>query len=253
MRHLLVLFLSCLLASGQETITARFRITGATGGTWSVSQHISTASCSTTPSGSTFSCTLTLPSNTGTGHAGILIAGIVSDTGINDPTFSSATGGGTWSEDTNVRSGPNTITGVAKLYTMGAVTTTTAGSGSVTFSFNDSTPIIGWGLGFVELNCSTSFSFESPSVAASRTASATPAGAAVTISGTSDAIVQAIIPGDNVTGISGGAGYTAWTVDLNSGNFGFAGAINTTNGAAPTWALASSVQSNIAGVSAKCN
>lgn len=61
-------------------------------------------------------------------------------------------------------------------------------------------------------------------------------GQVLTLTGTSDVVMQFAVPEQTISAITGGAGYTN-PQQFYGGN-GIAGAINTTNGAAPTWTQA---------------
>lgn len=65
-------------------------------------------------------------------------------------------------------------------------------------------------------------------------------GVALTLNGSNDAIIQQGYPQIAITGISGGGGYTGF-LDIDWNSVGFAAALNTSNGAAPTWAATSGV------------
>lgn len=191
--------------------------------TWTLVQEV-TSNCS---GNSSASITVT---STGSGNLLVVVFGMSVA-----QTLSSVTGGGTW-----VMCGAN-----CRITQSGAGTT----DAGYTLSSSSGATSITWTLSGNPSSCDVQFyeySFTSGPASLdvvgtrAQTSSVTnPAGVTLSLTGTSDVIVQACVPSGSVSAI--GSPYTQPGVQVGAGTAsGFAGAINQSSGTAPTWTTDSS-------------
>lgn len=203
------------------------------GGTWTKVQSVQKNNC-----GDVTNCTITY-SATGAGHLLVIALTWYGNTN-SPPTFSSASGGGTWVHCPScyvVRaySGNNQI-----LVDGAYVLSSTAGVTSTTYTMSGKGTSTLWTLEFMEYAWSGSTIAYDTSNNASLTACTSCAAPALTLTGTADVIVQFIEPEQGVTAISGS--YTD-PADFDTGCAGacgaVAGAMNVSSYSAPNWTCTS--------------
>lgn len=208
------------------------------GGTWSLVQHkvLNSSSCDTNAA-----CSMTVTS-TGTGHA-LFLMGALYDSVTITITYSSASGGCTWAHNSATDGSRNYSIGNILSNVIAYCTASTSGTTTVTLTGSTGLPTLVWSMEFVEFAWSGSTIAYDTGGTTSVSADCTSCtGQALTLSGSSDLICQMFnTSSSNPSAITGGAGYTAFTleVDANYGSVGYACAINTTTGTAPTWTITS--------------
>jgi len=121
----------------------------------------------------------------------------------------------------------------------------TAGSTTVTVTRSGS---LGGFCYFAEYSYSGTAAAVDASGSADSTAALTHGGIALTLTGTNDAVVQGTVTGSGAATISsiasgGSASYTSPFLHPNTQRSAMAGALNTTDGSAPTWTLSGSARS----------
>lgn len=207
------------------------------GGTWSITQHkvLNSPSCD----GGT-SCSLTVTS-TGTGHA-LIFFGLGYNNNNNVLTYSSTSGACASYGHNAASDASRTYLANNTVSSIGAYcTSSTSGVTSVTIT--SSVLAVNWSAEFIEAAWSGStIAFDAAGATAITSNCSSCTGQALTLGGSSDLICQAINTStDTPSAISGGAGYTAFTIDVDAtyASSGYACAINTTNGGAPTWTITS--------------
>ena len=227
MRRWLPFFLLLLPISLQAQLVARIPGPGGltAGGTWSVIQHKSsnTASCD-----GLATCTLSVTS-TGSGHVLALVYAGNNNTGASAYSSVSDNESEVWAQCTACTATLN-YSGTAYLTTIVAyVLSSTAGVTSVTMNLTANATE--WSLEFVELSSSSTPYYDTGNH--SNDASCTScAGVGLTLVG-NDAVIQIANVAGGVTGISG-SGFSILDIDTQTVN-GFASALNTNSGIAPTW------------------
>jgi len=188
--------------------------------TWAAVQRAENTACTTNP------CTITV-SSTGSGHLGIVV--------IFDYThhtvISSVSGGGTWVHPTGSSSCNEyaNSSDVDCAYTL----STTSGATSITLSFG-TTPGPYAAAEYGEWSYTASpASFDAAGVATTSSNTNPQTAVALTLTGSNDLIVQFLSGTWAATAIS-----SPYTSQANFTNgYGFAGAINTTSGSAPSWTM----------------
>lgn len=206
------------------------------GATWTLIQHPN-ASCS-----SATTCTVAMTQATGTGNLLVIMGLTSSHTGTFDMTAISA--GGTYVDD----SGAGCAVGTAALGSnCGHVLSSTSGVSSIVVTYANGNAGAGntW-LEIIEYHRSTGTATFDAAGNVSNAGSGSPAdpGVALTLSGTSDVIVQSTVPVFTlVTAISGS--YTNPTDLPLSGSYGFAGALNMSSGAAPNWTISNTASPTV--------
>jgi len=231
------LLLSLLFMLGQTTrpLTGAgvTKASGGGGGTWSLIQlkYNSSAGGGTGGSGcavSTTTCTVTV-SSVGAGHLVVMVPFSGSSAGTSIAW--SAGSGETWTHcgGTNgcLFAGAN-AGAVDAAYVLSA----TGGETSFTCTVASAPPSYFACAIFEYAWSGATIAFDASNGAYTSSCTSC-SGIGLTLSGSKDVIIQVGLPAQSLTAISGGAGYT------NPQQFydgaGQAGAINTTNGAAPTW------------------
>jgi hypothetical protein len=243
MKHLLSFLLLAGVAFAQQWQLGTHTTPPSSGSSgWTLVQHVPVtgAACGT---GST-SCTATV-APTGSGHL-LVILGTIYNTSQSVSFVTSAACGVSWAYP----AGAHYYNGAQGAGTNGAYCLSSAsGVTSITVTLSG-TP--GSGLqtfDFIEYAWSGStISLDGAPASGNVIESSTPSGIAQTLSGSNDVIVQWIrtdrSTSSDVTSISGSYSnpFDTPTADAT----GYAGSINTSNGAAPTWTLDISVQTQVA-------
>ncbi len=204
------------------------------GNTWAVVQATSVTSCS---SGSS-TCALSWSKATGAGHV-LVIAVQFPD---NTTTVSSISGGGTFTDNVANIYDSNTGKSVNSNYT----TNSTSGVSSSTITASAS-PANTWRVAGVELSYSgASLAFDA-SASQFDSSCTTCAGAALTLTGTNDAIVQNFTTGALISSIS-----SPYTLQNGSGLvLGQGTSLNTSSGTAPNITLSAAGNAGVSAVSFK--
>lgn len=223
-----VIVLTSALALGQNCLT----LLGVScnkasaAGTWTFYQHTkgdNPAGCN-----ASLTCSLTITS-TGSGHVGIMVVGVGQPGSTS--TYSSMTcGTGTWVNNT---ASSGHAVGVGETF---MIYNLTLQSGITTCTVTLATATPGaWGLDFIEAGWSgSSVTYDTGAWAHNTcTAFACP-GEALTLTGTSDLIIQSAI-GDNGTCTAINGAYTQFFDTAATTQMTFAGAKNTATGTAPSW------------------
>ena len=200
--------------------------------TWTMTQHVISATC---PTSNNPTCTVTVASTTA-GDVGVIA--YAADSGC---TVGAITGGGTWSTCTGCSVDNSTVG-----YHLEARETLSLAGGATSLSLQINCTSNPWHFTFIELHTTLTPAFDvAANTGAENTGTnvSTEPGAALSLTGANDAIVQ--IAGqdwsDNVTAIT--SPYSSYA-DVGNPQ-AFATAINTSSGAAPTWTLASANNSFI--------
>jgi hypothetical protein len=198
-------------------------------GSWSVVQHKSyDHTCS-----SASTCALTGLTAFGSGHYAIIVFSTYLNN-IPDTAYSSVTGGGgSWVQClicfSELVSGVNTLENFY-IYNLSPSAGTTSLTVNMTSNFTSMGAVVyelAWSGSAAEFDTGDGAFFACSGTNCS--------GVPIFLAGLSDVIVQSATPLNNsITGISGGAGYGN-TDFQGSFGAGFAVALNTTNGATPTW------------------
>lgn len=213
MRQILVIFISlcCSLPSWA---------------TWTVVQHKKSTACTT----SSATCSVTMTS-TGTGNVIVIGFTLVGD--INEQIVS-VSGGGSYTHPAGCHATDSAGTFSSDCaYTLAS----TSGTTSITVTRTDATTF-GWTVAATELSFTAgpvSVDTGTPQVRDQSTNTTTPAGVTLTLAGSNDAIYQ-IIKG------TGTVSAATSPYDVNNDfltSSGFATAINTVSGTAPTWTQSS--------------
>lgn len=193
--------------------------------TWTLVQHPRNNNCA-----STTTCTITLTQNTGTGH--LIVIGLTVFSTSGTPTISSVNAGaGTFVANVSacsIHAGAGSQTGVSCTYTLASV----SGAASITINYSNGNATSGFtrAAAFEYSFTGSSIALDTANKADDGTAT-NPAGVALTLTGTNDIIAQYVCTAGTASAISGA--YTN-PADFQGGD-GWAGAINTTTGTAPTW------------------
>ncbi len=192
--------------------------------TWTLVQH-KVALCS---SANVTTCSVSVTS-TGAGHVIVAMSLIFDGT---TTMSTSPTNGGNYTHCTSCRATDGSR-GTDAWYTLSS----SSGATSIVANWSAATQgdVEVW-----ELSTTATAAFDTSGA----TTNTTGAGVGLTLTGTDDAILQGIVTAGTVTGIS--AGYT--NDDANPDGNGFAHAINTSSGAAPTWTGPSGVSNAVAGI-----
>jgi hypothetical protein len=204
-------------------------------GTWSVIQHKSyDHTCS-----NTLTCALTGLTAIGTGHMLVVTLSINNN---NAPTmFTSISGisGGQWINDGGCYTDWNPSAGINfQNYCIYNLAPASGGTSLTVNLASTSSASVNWGADVWELAWSGStVLYDAAGKITTETCTGTSCpGVALTLNGTKDVIIQSIQPqNNNITAITGGAGYTTFEDFLAGFGSGYAAAINTTTGTAPTW------------------
>ena len=178
----------------------------------------------------TANCNTTIPS-TGTGHALVQMATIYHST--NFPAYQSASGAGTWSNCAacRVQQTFNIVTIVA--YNL----STTAGVTSVNLTLDASADQ--FDVDVYELAWSgASITYDTGNATSITSACTSCAGPTLTLGGTTDVILQEILPNFSCTAISGAY---ASSFEASANGDAWAISLNTSSGTAPTWTCTSGV------------
>jgi hypothetical protein len=196
--------------------------------TWTVVQHAGTILGGCTQSSNT--CSISVSS---TGSGNVIVVGFSAGS-ITIPAqekISSVSGGGTYTHP----AGCAGYDSVAGRFTDCAYTlSSTSGATSITVTRN-STSGVNWYISVTELSFTSGpVSVDAIGVVDDTTAGTSQPGVGLTLGGSNDAIVQIINGGANETSISSPTG-ASYSYSNFADHAGFATAINTTTGAAPTW------------------
>jgi hypothetical protein len=187
--------------------------------TWTLVHNSANTACVT----SSTTCNITTTA-TGTGNVIIIVMNI----GDTTSTIQSVSGGGTYSLCAASACHASDAT-VTKSLDIAYTLASTSGTTTITVTRNGGT--IGWGCRALEYSFTNGpVVLDVVGVRDQSTNSASPAGVALTLSGTNDVIVQALF-GSTPTAISGS--YT--NPATFQSNTGYGGWINTSDGTAPTW------------------
>lgn len=188
--------------------------------TWTVVQHVLSGACGTTSN----TCAVTVAS---TGSGNVIVVGI----GIGSTTqhITAVSAGGTFTIPPSACFSTDTAgKGTDCAYTLSS----SSGVTSITVT-RSNTSSAAWRVGITELSFTSgpvSVDTGSPQTRDQTVSTTTPAGVALTLAGSNDAVFQ-IINGVSPTNVS--VPYNTAS-DFGS-NAGFATNINTTDGTAPTW------------------
>ena len=208
------------------------------GATWTVVQHPNNVTCSFSGSGA-HTCAVTSSATTA-GNLLILLSSAFNNNG--EPTFSSASGDGTWTHCPGAAAGNNTVSTSWLVTDCAYRLSATGGATSESFTWTISlgTTELDVDVELIEVHRSTgTATYDSDNTATSSSCSSC-VGPTVTLSTSSDYIAQwgAF---DNATPTSISSPYSNPFDNNDTGNvFGaFAGALNQSSGAGPTWTVAS--------------
>lgn len=215
--------------NAQALLIARPQSTGGGSNTFTLIQHKDFDNSGSGTGGGTCatsgtSCQVTT-SSTGTSNIIIVWTITGNNTTVNSP--SASTSQGTWTHCASC----NVFDGAAGHADAWYVLASTSGATSVTCNTNTADgAYLGCWAG--EYSCSPGPCTVDNSNTATNASCSTCAAPSLSITGTKDLFVQAIVPGSNATAINGA--YTN-PADFPGGNFGVAGAINQTTYSAPNW------------------
>lgn len=192
--------------------------------TWTVVQHKISTACSTV--GTTCAVTVT---STGSGHVIVIGMGVLDNT----DQIVSVSGGGTYTHPATCHAVDLLVKGTDCAYTLSSTSGTTSITVTRTAASGNNWTVAATELSFT--NGPVSVDTGSPGTRDQTTTVTNPAGVTLTLAGSNDAIYQ-IITGTSPTAISSPYNTNS---DFLSGE-GFATAINTVSGTAPTWTQSSS-------------
>lgn len=210
-------------------------------GTWALIQHPNTTLCT---AGTT--CNLTVTS-TGTGH--VLIGVLLQAT--TTAAISSVSGGGTWVHPASCSASDTNGGSVDVAYVLSSTSGTTTITVTSTKSFVSQNGV--WEVGEYSFTASPAV-FDACGTPASRTTGTTIAGAAISLTGTNDVIIQAIGCGQTCsTSATGGfVGATPWLSPNDfPGGDGVGGSINTSSTTAPNWAQSPTATAAVTAIAIK--
>ena len=227
---LTVALLLSALATQAQLISPMHNKGASAGVTWTVVQHPSCTTATTSGSSGNRSCTVTNTQNTTAGNLLILLSSAFGNFG--QPTQVSASGDGTWTHCPNSSAAENYSSTNWMASDCYYILSATGGAASETFTWNYSGgnhQAID-----VEVHRSTGTAVYDTGNTATNASCSSCVAPTLTLSGSSDYIVQWIAFASTVRSISGPYSNP---LDLENANVegGFAGALNQSSGAGPTW------------------